>query len=246
MQTRKSLADKEKTMGTITKVFILHGWTYSIDKWRPFVNLLKQKGVEVNILKIPGLTEKLDTVWTLDDYVLWLKKIIDQEKDKVILIGHSNGGRISLNFAIKHPSKLAHLILIDSAGIYHDEFAIKIKRLVFGSVAKIGKKFSASQKLRNILYKIVGESDYKNATPVMKQTMINLIDSDKDLTKQLGKVATPTLIIWGGEDKIIPLSDGKLMNKLIKNSKLYIINNAKHSPQFTNPEEVSKIIYEHI
>lgn len=240
MQTRKNLADKEKEMGTITKAFILHGWTYSTEKWHPFINLLKQKGLEVNILKIPGLTEDLNRIWTIEDYVSWLKKTL--ENNKVILIGHSNGGRIALNFAIKYPKNLESLILIGSAGIYHDELSIKIKRLVFGHIAKAGKKLTSSEKLRSILYKIVGESDYKNATLVMKQTMINLINSDKDLIKHLDKVATPTLIIWGEEDKIIPLSDGRLINKLIKNSELHIIDGAKHSPQFTHPNQVAETI----
>lgn len=253
-------------MGTINKVYILHGWTYSTEKWQPFINLLKQKGVEVNMLKIPGLTEKLDKVWQIDDYVDWLKQTMNpaspqggQFNNKIILIGHSNGGRIALNFAIKYPDKLSHLILIDSSGIYHNELTLKIKRLVFGSIAKIGAQAlcrarlldrrgrimrNFSEALRNILYKIVGEGDYKTATPIMKQTMINLINSDRLLN--LDMVTVPTLIIWGREDKTTPLSDGKLMGKQIKNSKLYVVDNAKHSPMFTNLEEVSEILNKNI
>src|SRR3989344_1027021 len=126
-------------MGTIKKIFILHGWTRSTGKWNPFVELLKRKGIEVNLLKIPGLTQKIDKVWQINDYVEWLIKIISNEamkqsNNKFILIGHSNGGRIALNFAIKYPDKLSNLILIDSAGIYHNELSLKIKRLFFGSV----------------------------------------------------------------------------------------------------------------
>lgn len=240
MQKGKGLAKKEKTMGIMKKIFILHGWTYSTDKWSPFIDLLKKNGFEPHILNIPGLTEKIDKIWRLEDYVDWLSKILNKEKSKIILIGHSNGGRIALNFAVKYPDKLGHLILIDSAGIYHDELFIKIKRLVFGNIARIGKKLSTSERLRNLLYKIVGENDYKIASPIMKQTMINLINSDKSL--DLDKVDVPTLIIWGEKDKTTPPSDGKLMNKLIKNSTLHIIDNAKHSPMFTHTKEVTDVI----
>ena len=226
------------------KLYILHGWTYSTEKWNPFIELLKKNGLEPHMLNVPGLTEKTDKIWRLEDYTEWLNETLKKEKSKVILMGHSNGGRIALNFGIKYPQKLDRLILIDSAGIYHNELSVSIKRLIFKNIAKIGKKLSVSARLRNILYKIAGESDYKNATPVMKQTMINLINSDKFLS--LDKVEVPTLIIWGREDKTTPLSDGKLMHKLIKNSNLQIIENARHSPMFTNPEEVAKIIYEYI
>ncbi|OGH29011.1 MAG: hypothetical protein A3E40_00475 [Candidatus Levybacteria bacterium RIFCSPHIGHO2_12_FULL_37_9] len=256
------MGKKEKTMGTINnKIFILHGWTYSTEKWNPLIDLIKKNGFEVEMLNVPGLTEKIDKPWNINDYVEWLKQKIDNQKvnnlttsnvadaikqfnNKVILIGHSNGGRIALNFAIKHPEKLEKLILIDSAGIYRNNLVIRFKRMLFKSISKVGKKFSSSQKLKNILYKIVGESDYKNANPIMKQTMLNLINSDKSLS--LNKVTVPTLIIWGENDQTTPLSDGKLMNKLIKNSKLNIVDNAKHSPMFTHTSDVAEIIIKNL
>ena len=232
-------------MGTIRNKksyhgYILHGWTYSIDKYKKITSLLNLKGLKTTILKVPGLTAKIEKSWDLNDYILWLKKIVNKEKDRVVLIGHSNGGRIALNFTIKYPQKLAHLILIDSAGIYHNNLAVNVKRIIFKNVAKIGKKLSASEKLRNILYKIVGERDYKNADPLMRKTMINLIDSDKML--DLANVNIPTLIIWGKKDKTAPLSDGIIMHESIKNSKLHIIDVARHSPQFTHTKEVADVI----
>lgn len=221
-------------MGTVKKIYILHGWTYSINRWRQFISLVKMKGFNPVLLNIPGLTGKTNEVWTLDDYVEWFKEHIGSEK--VIVIGHSNGGRIALAFAIKYPNKVKKLILIDSAGIYHNELPIRIKRIVLGTAAKLGKRLTSSEKLRALLYKVAKESDYINATPQMRQTMANLISVD--LTSQLSKITIPTLIIWGEKDKSTPLSDGKLMHILIKNSKLFVIKNARHSPQFTNTNQV--------
>lgn len=225
------------------KILILHGWTYSTDKWANLINFLKSKN-SVELLKIPGLTERLDEIWNLDNYVEWLNEKVDSQKGKVILIGHSNGGRISLAYSAKYPEKVANLILIDSAGIYHNELPIRLKRLVFKVIARFGKKITKSQTLRKALYKISREMDYENATPIVKKTMVNLITSD--ITYILSKIKIPTLIIWGRNDKITPLQDGHLMHKLIQNSKLEIIEDAKHSPQFSKPQIVAKIIYDHI
>jgi len=226
------------------KIIILHGWTNNLDKWRPFVDDLKTKGFSVNLLKIPGLTESLKEVWKLEDYVKWLKNITDKEKEKIILIGHSNGGRISLSFTNLYPEKVEKLILLDSAGIYHNELQHRIKIFAFKTLAKIGKKISSSKTLEDLLYKFAREGDYRKSNPIMKQTMINLLNSNKDLN--IFRISVPTLIIWGKEDKITPLSDGKLMNELIKNSKLEVISGAKHSPMFTHTQEVAKIIYEYL
>lgn len=243
MPERKNLANQKKPMGIVKKIFILHGWAYSIEKWRSFVVLMKAKGFEPILLGIPGLTREIDRVWTIDDYVSWLNKELEAEED-VILVGHSNGGRIALTFAVKYPEKLKHLILIDSAGIYHRGLGICLKRFLFKVVAKLGKKIVKSERLKNLLYKIVGESDYLRAAPLMKQTMVNLASTD--LAPSLNKIVTPTLIIWGKLDKITPLSDGRQMRRLIKGSQLCVIDEAKHSPQFTHPQEVCQKIIDEI
>lgn len=224
------------------KIYIIHGWTYSIDKYTAFNSALRLKGFEPVVLKIPGLTGKLDIekILTLDDYIKWLKQIINNERNKVILIGHSNGGRIALNFTIKYPQKVSNLILMNSAGIYHNELYIQMKRLFFATLAKVGKGITKSQTLRNLLYKFTRENDYKNASSHMGKTMINFIKSD--IVLDLNKVSVPTLIIWGENDSVLPLKDGKKMHELIKNSILEIIKGARHSPQFTHPKEVAELI----
>jgi pimeloyl-ACP methyl ester carboxylesterase len=231
-------------MGSLKKVFILHGWTSSTEKWQPFIKFIKVAGVNPILLNIPGLTQKTNKIWSLDDYAEWLRKKLDQEKEKPVIVGHSNGGRIAIDFAVKYPEKLKHLVLIDSAGIYHNEFPIRLKRFVFRAIAKMGKKITSSKKLRDLLYKVAREADYKNANAQMRKTMICLISTD--LTPQLSKITAPTLIIWGDLDKSTPLSDGKLMHKLIKNSKLYTIKGARHSPHYTHPKKVLRKILSEI
>lgn len=259
MQKRKSLGGKKKKVGTIDvdynyhkvrimKILILHGWSYSakgvdpLEKWNHFIDQLKSKDYKPTLLKIPGLSKNLKEVWNLEKYVEWLKELVKNEK--VILVGHSNGGRISLAFSLKYPEKVEHLILIDSAGIYHNELPLRIKRFLFKNIAKLGKKITSSKALKTLLYKLAREGDYKNASPAQRQTMLNLINTD--LAKIFSKIKVPTLIIWGKQDKVTPLSDGILMHKLIKDSQLKVIDKAQHSPQFTHPKEVIKIINEYL
>lgn len=243
MQKGKSLGREEKKVGTM-KAIILHGWTYSkagndpLEKWQPFIKNMESQGIKCELPQIPGITKDTDQEWNLEKYVEWLKKRAG--KERVILIGHSNGGRISLAFAHKYPKKVSKLILIDSAGVYHNELPLRVKRLVFRSLAKVGKRLSSSEKFRKLIYKVAREGDYSNATPSQRKTMINLINTD--LKECFSEIRVPTLIIWGREDTVTPLSDGLLMTKLIKGSEMKIINGAKHSPQFTNPEEVAKKI----
>lgn len=226
-------------MNDMKKIFLLHGWTYSIEKWQPFIELMATNGYIVEPLRIPGLTVSTDHVWTLDDYVTWL---FDQLKDesKPIVIGHSNGGRIGLAFAVKYPDKLKQLFVVDGAGIYHNEPLLRLKRFAFGLAAKVGKNIIIAQRYRKWLYKLALVSDYEKATPIMQRTMANLIAVD--LTPQLSNITTPTILIWGEKDKVTPVSDGQAMVKHISKSKLHIIKGARHSPHITHSTELCKII----
>jgi len=226
------------------KIIILHGWTKNPDKWQTFLDILKTKGISAEFPKVPGPTGGLDKIWKLENYIQWLKNITNKEKGKVILVGQSNGGRISLAFTNLFPQKVEKLILIDCAGIYHNEIPLRIKRVVFKTIAKIGKKFTSSKTMRNLLYKFARESDYRDLDENAKRTMVNLISVD--LKPILSKIDIPTLLIWGAQDKIEPLSYGVLMNNLIKNSKMKIIKDAGHSPQYSNPLEIVNLITDFI
>ncbi|MDD5050257.1 MAG: alpha/beta hydrolase [Candidatus Pacebacteria bacterium] len=221
------------------KIHIIHGWTYTLDAWEPCLAELRSRGFEPVMLRVPGLAEKSDKVWTLPEYVIWLEKALVGEQN-VTLLGHSNGGRIAIAAIAKNPSLIRKLILLDSAGIVHNEFPLRAKRAVFGGLARIGKFFLNSSLVRKIFYKIIGANDYGRAGENMRETMKNLIS--RDLTPELTKISIPTLILWGKEDKITPLSDAYLMQKNIKDSKLVVIGGAKHSPHITHPKIVAEEI----
>lgn len=226
------------------KIYILHGWTYSTEKWGPFLTELEKAGLEPVMLKIPGLTAPLEQVWDIDDYVHWLERNFRNEKEQVILLGHSNGGLISLGFVLKYPDKVERLILVDSTGIYHREISIRLKKRIFWLAAKIGKKISKAPVFKKYLYRLARAHDYEKANPVMRKTMENLIQTD--YAGDLKKISHQTLIIWGEYDKVTPVKDGVLMNQKIKNSKLHIVSGARHSPHLTHSKQTAKIIMDNL
>ena len=220
------------------KLFILHGWTYQTETWQPLLNLLAAQGIDYEFLRIPGLTDGTDPVWTLEDYVKWLEEKTAGH-EKVILYGHSNGGRISIAYAAKHPEKVERLILEDSSGIPVTGLR-RLKRDFFKQISRIGRILSSSDVLRRIFYKVIRESDYSGATVNMKKTMANLLLVDLSLV--LDRITCPTLLIWGANDKTTPLSAGKRIHEGIKGSRISIIPDARHSPHITHPQQVAGLI----
>ena len=217
-------------------LYIIHGWTYTVEPWAKTIEILRDKyKIEVKMLHVPGLTEQSQKVWTINDYVRWAKRELP---DEAVVLGHSNGGRILMNLTIKHPKKLSHLILLDSAGIYEKS----LKRDLLRGLSKAFGIFKRVPILRKVFHKLVVASDYAHAPENMKKTLANMHESDKDLDPSRIKVKTS--ILWGENDQITPLRQGKKLHELIKNSTFYSSEKWRHAPYIDDPKGLPKAISE--
>ena len=214
-------------------LYIVHGWTYTIEPWRKTVEILRENGVSVKMLRVPGLTEESKKVWTIEDYVKWVEKEIP---DGAIALGHSNGGRILLNMCAKKPEKLKYLILLDSAGIYEPTRRKKIVE----KVAKIGKPLKKIPLIDKAFHKITGSTDYSKAPENMKETLKNMLASDKDL--DFSKVTTNTFILWGKKDTTTPPRQATMMYEKLPSAELKFYANWTHAPYISCPEELARVL----
>jgi pimeloyl-ACP methyl ester carboxylesterase len=219
-------------------IIILHGWGSDLKKWQPLKDLLQKQGFKVFLPKLPN-QKPMNTA----DYADWLNQHT-KKINQFYLIGHSFGGQIAINFTAQYPQKVSQLILINSAGIRKK---ISPKRIIFRPIAKLGKLIfslplikSLTQPAKKLLYKATRESDYLKASPIMKQTLTTIVKEDQQAN--LKKIKTPTLILWAAKDKFTPLSQGKLIAKLIANSTLEIYPHATHGLPFHQPQAVAKKI----
>lgn len=223
------------------KVYIVHGWAYSLDNWTAFCQQLKDAGITPVQLHVPGLTTPSKKVWDIDGYVAWLDDELKGEKHPIV-IGHSNGGRIALAYAQKHPGRLHQLILIGSAGVVHDEPRQRMKLKALTIVSKIGKPLAKVPIIKKVFYKLIGAQDYRDAAPNMKKTMQNMLQANKEI--KLDQINLPVTLIWGRNDGFTPLGDGQTMERELPQAKLHIINDARHNPYFTHVDQTVAFVLE--
>lgn len=214
-------------------IYIIHGWTYHLEPWTKTLAKLKSNGINVKMLQVPGLTAPSDKVWTIEDYVKWADQNIP---DGAIALGHSNGGRILLNLCAKNPDKLKFLILLDSAGIYEPT----LKKKVVSTVAKIGKPLKKIPYLDKIFHRLTGSTDYSNAPDNMKQTLTNMLASDRELN--IPAITTKTFILWGKKDTVTPPRQATKLYELLPNAELKFYANWTHAPYISNPDELASAL----
>lgn len=216
-----------------TKLYIIHGWTYTVAPWEKTIELLEKKDVGVEMLHVPGLTTSSKKVWTIEEYVKWADRNLP---DGAVALGHSNGGRILLNLCSENPAKLKQLILLDSAGVYE----VSSKRDVARSLSKKLSFLKKVPGLTKVWHKLTGATDYAKAPQNMKETLSNMLESDKKL--DLTKVTTPTSILWGEADTVTPPRQAEVMHEKIPNNTLELYPDWTHAPYISHPAELAKAI----
>ena len=209
-------------------VILLHGWLASLETMMPLQKHLAKNFSVYNIDVIGfGKSEKPDKPFNTNDFGDFLKELIQKlEIQKPILIGHSNGGRMILNYAGRKLGEINKIILIDSAGI-KPKRSIKyyFKIYTFKLCKNILKIFPRNDTLKKKLLGKFGSEDYKNSPEVLRKTMSTIINEDQRCF--MGNIKVPTLLIWGEKDTATPLADAYKMEKLIKDSGVVVIKDAR-------------------
>ncbi|MDE7365203.1 MAG: alpha/beta hydrolase [Ruminococcus sp.] len=215
-------------------IVLLHGWGSNIKLFANLIDLLSKKYMVV-AMDMPGFGESAEppSAWCVDDYVNFVIDFLkDYNTDKVMLLGHSFGGRviIKLNSKKNLPFKITKVILVDSAGILPPKSNKKSLRTYYYKAGKavlstgIAKKI-APDALENFRKKM-GSADYAAASPLMRQVLVKVVN--EDLEPLLPNIKCPTLLVWGVNDTATPLSDGEKMEKLIPDAGLVKLENAGH------------------
>lgn len=216
-------------------IVMLHGWGQNIEMMKFIGDKLDE---DVLIIDLPGFgkSKEPDTVLSIYDYANLVHDLISNLKIKnIILIGHSFGGKIALAYASKY--KVEKLVLLASP-FKSKENKINIRTKVLKKL----KKVPGLNKLEEFAKKHIGSTDYKNASGIMREILVKHVNLD--ITEDVKKITCPTLIIWGDNDECVPLSDGKLLEKLIKDSGLIVFEGCTHYAYLERLDQLIRILNE--
>jgi pimeloyl-ACP methyl ester carboxylesterase len=241
------LESNYKIAGEGPAVLILHGWGGSSDSWIKVIEILTKQGFKVICPDFPGFGKSKTPLspWSLENYTDWINEFTKfLNLDKFFLIAHSFGGRIAIKFTVKYPEEIKSLILCASAGIKPTP---GLKTRIIFRLARVGNAVFTPKHLtrfkdgaRNFFYIFLRHKDYVKANGTMKETIKKVLE--EDLLSDLEKIKIKTLLIWGGNDKLVPLKYANIFKEKIENSELEILPKIGHSPHLEVPEKLSYII----
>ena len=197
-------------------IILLHGWGQNIEMMKPLGDNFCDR-FRITILDLPGFGESDEPkeAWNIGRYVELLEEFMKSLKiEKPIVMGHSFGGRIAIRYSATHP--IEKLILFGSPCIRSNEnLSLKVRLL------KKIKKLPGMNAIGEYMKQFIGSRDYKAASPIMRQTLVEVVN--EDLSEYAKKIEEPTLLIWGEQDMEAPVAEARELEKMMKDAALILL-----------------------
>ena len=233
--------------GSGAPIMLLHGWGGSSKSLAGLADFLVNGGYRVINVDLPGFgeSEMPERAYGMNDFVGLIHDLIVRlELRKPVVVGHSFGGQIAMFLAMKYPSLISKIVLVNASGIKPKE---TLRTRVSFVMAKVGNVISwvppfifFRRAIKWVFYRyIVGELDYYQSGN-MKATFKRI--THERINLKLSEINCEALVIWGKDDKITPLWQGEKLAKGIKRSRLEVIENIGHGLPLKYPQIVAELI----
>jgi len=246
--------DEGKRDGPV--LVLLHGSNASLQTWDPWVERL---GARYRIIRLdqighgltgPNPTDQYDAdafVGTLDALMVKLGV------SKFALAGNSMGGFVAWEYALAHPDKLTHLVLVDAAGPPEDpnkKLPIGFRIARTPGLNKLALVITPRSLFEKSLHQSVSNQAIVTPEAIDRYWELNRYPGNREATglrfaaysgrtrdvSKVGTIKTPTLILWGAEDKLIPVSGADWFAQRIKGSTKVVYPGIGHIPMEETPD----------
>ena len=234
-------------------IVLLHGTGASLHTWEGWARALKDEHRVISY-DMPGfgLTgPSPDANYTIENYVRVLVAVLDQVGvQRCVLAGNSLGGYVAWAAAVLEPGRIARLVLVDAGGYPYESTSVPLG-------FRIARTPLLRTLMKDVLPRSIIESSVQNVFGDPAKVTPGLIDRYFDLTTRAGnrqalgerfrqtqpgalaervpEIKVPTLILWGGRDRLIPPSLGDRFQQEIAGSTLSVFKDLGHVPQEEDP-----------
>ncbi|WP_281301245.1 MULTISPECIES: alpha/beta hydrolase [unclassified Iodidimonas] len=235
-------------------LLLLHGTGSSLHTWEPWVEALSHSYRVISMdLPAHGLTGKTaENDYSTEGMVRAVHSLISQLGiERLVIGGNSMGGKISMAYALAYPQKIAGLVLVDSAGFVPENspeptLPLGFKLAKLPGISWIMETITPRSMIKQGLETAMANDDLVTNAMVDRSWHLLLMDGSRkallDYFSHINervdpsKITAPTLIQWGREDRMIPLSVGRALERAMPNATLVVYDDLGHIPMEEDPQ----------
>jgi pimeloyl-ACP methyl ester carboxylesterase len=243
-------------------LILLHGFFFDAEMWGKNIDALAAvyKVYAIDLWGF-GYSSRARLEYDYPLYADQLLKFMDAlDIKKAALLGQSMGGGTIIRFTVSHPDRVNKIVLVNAAGLPNKLPPIgKISNLpllgewMYGLETNGIRKFTLKNNfIHNAQLLTTGFFDrltrfhkIRGSSEVMLSvTRKQFFDTLKDDIARLAGMDIPALIVWGGNEKTIPLPVGRELHRLLPGSRLEILDRAGHCSNIDQYEEFNRLVLE--
>lgn len=240
-------------------VVLIHGWNGSTFDLRYAISELAQRYrvIAIDLLGYGYSARPADGDYSVAGHGELVRNVMDRLGiDRAAVLGHSMGGAIAMWLAIHHAVRVERLILVDSAtvkemfrgrnvGLVLRPFLTFIAPVTLRqAVMRRGLRFAVHDPAFVTAETLEGHLRPLRMKGHLRAQAKQLSDRRRDEAFDAAQIRQPTLILWGEHDRVIPLSTGEELARLIPNARLVAIRSAGHLPLEEQPELCNRELVE--
>ena len=236
-------------------VILLHGMASSGERW---VSNIGPLATDFHVYALDqigfGHSDKPMMDYKIATFVDFLREFMQVVNiPKATLIGHSMGGWIAAQFTIEHPEMVDRLVLADASGMPPASTSNPAEEqkgkpdFSFASLAATrsllqsvyyNKKLVSDELVRRVFQMHLQINDSYTIQRLLSNRSAEYLDD------KLSSIRAPTLVIWGRQDELVPISAGEQYQKAIAKSQMVVIDECGHLTPSEKPSEFNKAVLE--
>jgi pimeloyl-ACP methyl ester carboxylesterase len=245
-------------------LLLIHGIGGSSDCWGDLVHKLAERYrvVAVDLLG-HGQSDKPRGDYSLGAFAVWLRDFLDAlDIREATVIGHSFGGGVALQFAHQHKEYCRRLVLLSSGGLGPDlgkllrmlslpGSEIALQMIASRPAVQLGRALrkralSSGREVTRYSETLKGQAALSNrhSRAAFLKTLRSVVDHRGQAVCALDRLRAdlPTLIIFGDQDRCIPVAHAYSAHDAIPGSELHVLPGVGHQPQVQCPDTVARLV----
>lgn len=244
-------------------VILIHGYTASVYVWNVVAPLVAEEGFRVIAIDLIGFGYSEKPSWfeyTINAQARMIARFMDRLGiGKAVLVGSSYGGAVAATLALDYAARVEKLVLVDAVinddvknhlilrlgsvrglGEVITPFLVDSKRYMrrrmHNTLAVANHHLITDDRVENIVRPLSNAEGHRSALATSRNWDANRIEQDAHLINH------PTLLIWGENDKIIPVTNGHKLYDAILHSRLVVLKDCGHVPQEEKSEMFAELV----
>ena len=263
---RVAYRDVGPDTGSPETLLLIHGMAGSSATWRSVIPPLSEhyRVIAPDLLG-HGESAKPRGDYSLGAFAVWLRDLLDElGVMRATVVGQSLGGGVAMQFGYQHRDRCERLVLIGSGGLGPDlnwmlrllsapgaEFVLPaVAPPPVLSVGNSIRSFLSSAGIHSPrgseLWSAYSSLSDRQTRSAFLRTLRSVVDHRGQAVSALNRLhltaQVPTLLIWGDDDRIIPVAHGRAAHEALPGSRLEVLPGVGHFPHVEAPWEVTQIL----